>query len=227
MAVLHPDMEPGVSMAHTNYARPINADFARFLDVANQEIYLDCAAFLVQNGSDEECAIKCCNALRFVLGWRAKDPNMTDASPTDAELSRAARRLPPAWQFGEITDTCVKMARGAIDLVGSCASHPEILPTCQAAMEHPSDSPPVVMTQAAILLGAAGLVPPAQVAHDHDHAAGEPCPDPSRCDCAPCSAAKAGQKAPRAPAKAPPAWTQILGKMRLGRTDCATGTCPV
>lgn len=237
MAVLHEEMPAGACLSYTEKGectRPINDSFARFLNVANRREYLLCAAFLVSNGAAEECAVKCANALRFVLAWRAKDPDMTDAAPTNAELARAARRLPPSWQFDDVTEQCVEMARGALDLIESCAEHPEALEGCAQAMAAPSDSPPVVMVQSAVLLAAAGLEPRSLPgpAHAHEHGKGEPCPDPAKCDCEPCSKAKAAEKpapvrATRVPVSRAPVWSSLLGRMRRGKTDCATGTCPI
>lgn len=217
MPVLHNDIAPDAR--HTPIMVP-------WYDVANAPWWSSVAQALLTLGAEADCAMRALRALRAVLAWETQDPRYADIP--SSEIVRISGKLPDPWLDG-LTEECVNGARAALALVRELDRlDAEELAQVQEIMAAPLSTPRICLVRAAMYLAALGLIPSAQ-AEEHDHAAGEACPDPTHCDCAPCAAEKAASAAPPVQVAPPAGFASSVAAalIRDAKKRCETGTCPI
>jgi len=217
MPVLHNDI--------TTDARHVPV-MVPWYDIANAPWWSSIAQAILTLGADADCAMRALRALRAVLAWETQDPRYAEIP--SAEIVRISGKLPDAWLDG-LTAECVDGARAALALVRELDRlTPEELAQVQEIMAAPLSSPRICLVRAAMYLAALGLIGDAQ-ADEHDHAAGEACPDPTHCDCAPCAAEKAASAAPPIQVAPPTGFASSVAAalIRDAKKRCETGTCPI
>lgn len=201
MAILHNVDLDGHTKAAT--VLPVLGSLKEFRDVSVRPEFVALVQYLQPFTAIPQAElVRLANGFRVLLSWRARaatmGPNATIAP--SFELAAATRKLPADWTMGDVQAGELDVARHAIELVHAALTDPDAYALIRESLKVKPETLDQAAIHMAVCLDSSDLLPVLPVAP-----AAEPCPDPSACECAECSATHDHGTPSAAPAMAPSA----------------------